>query len=72
MANNRNSIKGNDKEKRNAGNADETRLNKKLKDNPRNDHDESLSTAGDTSGGKYSKTTKRDEDIDNDDTRGGL
>ena len=72
MANNRNSIKGNDKEKRNAGNADENRLNKKLKDNPRNDPDESLSTAGDTSGEKYSKTNKRDEDIDNDDTRGGL
>ena len=34
--------------------------------------DESISTRGDTANGKYSRTGIRDEDIDNDDTRGGL
>jgi hypothetical protein len=67
---NRNSRKGNDKESR-RGTEEENRGNRKLPDNPENDPEKS-NTAGDTSGGKYSKTGKRDEDIDNDETRGGL
>ena len=69
---NRNSIKGNDKENRTGAQGDENRSNKKLPDNPHTDPEESISTAGDTSGGKYSNTGKRDDEIDNDDTRGGL
>lgn len=69
---NRNGQKGNDKENRVGGNRDENRGNRKLPDNPNNSaDDESISTAGDTSNGKYSRTNVRDEDIDNDETRGG-
>jgi hypothetical protein len=67
---NRNSIKDTDKKKGNR-NSEENSGNRKLPDNPQNDQDETISTRGDTSQGKYSKTNKRDEDIDNDDTRGG-
>jgi hypothetical protein len=67
---NRDSIKDTDKKKGNR-NSEENSRNRKLPDNPQNDQDETISTRGDTSGGKYSKTNKRDEDIDNDDTRGG-
>lgn len=67
---NRNSQKGKEKESR-KGTAEENRGNRKLADNPANDPEKS-NTSGDTSNGKYSRTKMRDEDIDNDDTRGGL
>jgi hypothetical protein len=67
---NRNSVKDTDKKKGNR-NSDENSRNRKLPDNPQNNPNETVSTRGDTSRGKYSKTNKRDEDIDNDDTRGG-
>jgi len=68
---NRNSIKGSENENRTGQNGNENANNKKLPDNPANNPEESVSTVGDTSNGKYSRTNKRDEDIDNDDTRGG-
>ncbi|MCD6063595.1 MAG: hypothetical protein K0R82_1506 [Flavipsychrobacter sp.] len=67
---NRNSTKGSEKETR-KGTEEENRGNRKLPNNANNDPEKS-NTAGDTSNGKYSRTNKRDEDIDNDDTRGGL
>ena len=67
---NRGSIKGSDQESR-TGKASENSANRKLPDNPDNAPDESISTAGDTSNGIYSKTNKRKEDIDKDETRGG-
>ncbi len=67
---NRNSVKDTDKKKGNR-NSEENSRNRKLPDNPQNQQDETISTKGDTARGKYSKTNKRDEDIDNDDTRGG-
>ena len=67
---NRNSIKDADKKKK-TGNSPENSRNRKLPDNPQNASDESISTADNTANGKYSRTNKRDEDIDNDDTRGG-
>lgn len=69
---NRNSNKNTDEVNRTGKGQPENRGNKKLPDNPNNESDESISTAGDTSNGKYSRTNKRDEDIDNEDTRGGL
>ena len=45
--------------------------NRKRPHGPGNNKTDSVSTKGDTSCGKYSKTNKRDEDIDNDDTCGG-
>ena len=68
---NRNSIKGPENENRTGQNGNENANNKKLPDNPDRNPEESISTVGDTSNGKYSRTNKRDEDIDNDDTRGG-
>ncbi len=68
---NRNSEKGTDAENRTGQNVRKDANNKKLPDNPANNPEETVSTAGDTSNGKYSKTGRRDEDIDNDDTRGG-
>jgi hypothetical protein len=65
---NRNSEKGNADENRTGANNEGYR---KLPDDPSNDPAESISTANDTSNGKYSRTNKRDEDVDNDDTRGG-
>ena len=67
---NRGSIKDTDKKKGNR-NSEENSRNKKLPDNHANEQDQTVSTKGDTSNGKYSKTNKRDEEIDNDDTRGG-
>jgi hypothetical protein len=67
---NRNSIKDNDKKKGNRL-SEENKGNQKRPNNPQNRQDETISTRGDTSNGKYSKTNKRDEDVDNDDTRGG-
>ena len=43
----------------------------KLPDDIKNDPAESTSTRGDTANGKYSRTNKRDDKVDNDDTRGG-
>ena len=68
---NRNSKKGSEKETR-KGTGEENRGNRKLPDNRENASDESISTRGDTANGKYSRTGIRDEDIVNDDTRGGL
>jgi hypothetical protein len=68
---NRNSRKGNEKESR-KGTSEENRGNRNLSDNRENASDESISSAGDTTNGKYSRTNMRDEDIDNDNTRGGL
>lgn len=66
---NRNSEKDSDK-KSSTGKKDNAGY-KKLPDNPKNRPDESISTRDDTANGKYSRTGKRDEDIDNDNTRGG-
>ena len=70
-AKNRNSQKGMDAENRTGQPGNENANNKKLPDNPNRNPEETVSTRGDTSNGKYSRTNKRDEDIDNDDTRGG-
>ena len=70
-ASNRNSQKGSEGENRTGQNTRKDANNHKLPDNPNNNPEELVSTRGDTSNGKYSKTNKRDEDIDNDDTRGG-
>jgi hypothetical protein len=67
---NLNSVKDTDKKKGNR-NSDENSRNRKLPDNPQNESDESVSTRDDTSNGKHSRTDKRDEDVDNDDPRGG-
>lgn len=67
---NRKSTKDTDKKKANR-NSEENTWNRNLPNNPGNAQDETVSTRGDTSRGKYSKTNKRDEDVDNDDTRGG-
>ena len=64
------SVKDTDKKKGNR-NSEENSGNKKLPDNATDEQDQTVSTRGDASKGKYSKTNKRDEDIDNDDTRGG-
>ena len=68
---NRNSEKGNDTEKRTGKNLQKDTHYKKLPDDQSTDSAESISTRGDTAGGKYSRTNKRDDEIDNDDTRGG-
>ncbi len=69
--NNRNSQKTGENENRTGQNTRKDANNHKLPDNPANNPEELISTRGDTSNGKYSKTNVRDEDIDNDDTRGG-
>lgn len=68
---NRQGVKGNEEENRTGKNPPSKTRYRKLPDNPRNRPDESISTANNTANGKYSRTRKRDEDIDNDDTRGG-
>ena len=68
---NRNSQKGNENESRTGNKKKEKEGYKKLPDNPKNAPDKSISTADNTASGIYSRTNKRDEDIDNDDTRGG-
>ena len=68
---NRNSEKGNDTENRRGKNLQEDAHYKKLPDDSSNNPSESVSTRNDTASGKYSRTNKRDEEIDNDDTRGG-
>ena len=57
---NRNSNKSHEDESR-TGSMSENRGNRKLPDNDSN-NDESISTAGDTSNPKYSKTSVRKED----------
>lgn len=71
MATNRNSIKGSDAENRTGQHASENAHNHKLPDNPANNPEELISSRGDTSNGKDSKTNKRKEDIDKEYTRGG-
>jgi len=68
---NRKSLKGNEEEDRTGNINKEDTSYHKLPDNPNNPPDESISTADDSSDGKYSGTNKRDEDIDNENTRGG-
>lgn len=68
---NRNSEKGPEKEDRTGQSKYEPVHYRKLKNNPRLRSDESISTRDNPAGGKYSKTGKRDEDIDNSDTRSG-
>jgi hypothetical protein len=68
---NRNSEKGNDTENRRGKNLQKDTHYKKLADDNSNESGESISTRGDTANGKYSRTNKRDDEIDNDDTRGG-
>jgi hypothetical protein len=68
---NRNSEKGNDTENRRGKNLQKDTGYTKLPDDTTNDPAESISTRGDTATGKYSRTSKRDDEIDNDDTRGG-
>ena len=68
---NRNSHKSNDKENRTGKNTEEKTGYRKLPDNPQHKPDESISTADDTAGGIYSRTGKRDDEINNEDTRGG-
>jgi hypothetical protein len=64
---NRNSQKQTERDNRKGG----QEPYKKLPDDARLDPTHSPGTADDPSQGKYSKTGKRDEDVDNDDTRGG-
>jgi hypothetical protein len=67
---NRQGEKGNDSETRTGSGSEESQY-KKLPDNPKNRPDESISTRDNTANGKYSRTGKRDDEVDNDDTRGG-
>ena len=66
---NRDSQKGYENENRTGNNNEQQTGYRKLPDNPEN-ASESISTAGDTANGKYSRTNVRDEDIDNSDVRG--
>ncbi len=66
---NRDTLKGNGNEQR-TGSKPENAGNRKLPDNPRN-ADESISTRNDTANGKGSRTGLRDDQVDNDETRGG-
>jgi len=68
---NRNSLKGNEEEDRRGNIERQDSAYRKLPDNPNNPPDESISTADDTSGAKYSGTNKRKEDKDNDETENG-
>jgi hypothetical protein len=70
MTRNRQGMKGNDKENRTGNKNPIPAGYKKLPDNPKNTED-SISTRNDSANGKYSRTDKRDEDIDNKHTRGG-
>jgi hypothetical protein len=70
-ARNRNSEKGKDTENRRGKNLQKDTGYTKLSDDTSNDPAESISTHGDTANGKYSRTNKRDDEVDNDDTRGG-
>ena len=63
--------KGSEGENRTGQNTRKDANNHKLPDNPDNNPEELVSTRGDTSNGQYSKTNKRDDEVDNDDTRGG-
>ena len=65
---NRNSIKDHENENRTG---EPQQPYRKLPDDNSNNPSESISTHEDTANGKYSRTNVRDEDIDNDDTRGG-
>lgn len=66
---NRNSNKDTNQESR-TGTQEENRGNHKLADNPANG-DERISTAGDTANGKNSRTGQRDDEVSNEETRGG-
>lgn len=61
----------------NKGTDEESRTGKpknwyqKLRDDPLNNPAKSVSTDNNTADGKYSRTRKRDEEIDNDETRRG-
>ena len=68
---NRKSEKGNEKENRTGNNTKQKSGYRKLPDNPQPRSDESISTADNTANGKYSRTGKRDDEVNNEDTRGG-
>ncbi|HYC39621.1 MAG TPA: hypothetical protein VEB63_03965 [Chitinophagaceae bacterium] len=68
---NRRGEKTTDRENRTGRNSPEQTSYRKLRDNLRNQPDQSISTADDTAGGIYSKTRKRDDEVRNEDTRGG-
>jgi hypothetical protein len=68
---NRNSQKGPEKEDRTGMSGEAPANYRKLKNNSRNRADQSVSTRDNPANGKYSKTNKRDEDVNNTDTRGG-
>ena len=56
----------------NANKGQESDTNHKLPDTPNDEYNENISTADDTSNGKYSKTNVRKEDKDLDAVRGNL
>jgi hypothetical protein len=64
---NRNGMKGHDRENRTGSPEGQYR---KLPDNEANQED-TVSTAGDSANGKYSRTNKRDDEVDNNQVRGG-
>lgn len=66
---NRGSRKDHDRENRTGDNNESKTGYRKLPDN-NNATGDTVSTRGDSASGKYSKTNKRDEDIDNSDVRG--
>jgi hypothetical protein len=68
---NRNSEKGSEHESRTGQGGNENANNHKLPDNPDRNPEELISSRGDTSNGKDSKTGKRKDEIDQDYTRGG-
>lgn len=68
---NRKSAKDTDKENRRGKPAMKSDQYRKLADNPSNAPGQSISTADDSSNGIYSRTGKRDDEISNEDTRGG-
>jgi hypothetical protein len=70
MNSNRNSEKSSENENR-TGSLPENASNHKLPDNQTPTDEDSVSTHGDSSNGKYSKTNKRDDEVDNNNVRGG-
>jgi len=67
---NRGSIKGQEAEDR-TGSEKQRKQYVKLPGNPNRQPDESISTADNPASGKDSKTGKRDDEVKNDETRGG-
>ncbi len=68
---NRYSQKGPEKEDRTGMSKQAPGDYQKLRNNPHRRSDESVSTRNNPANGKYSRTHKRDDEINNADTRGG-